>query len=281
MSAADPHQAQAHPPLGFIGWGPQASALHTLLQGSAPGAARAAFGLEPTLPAGSPPLRTIPTLEGLFAQGEILCLEGGMEALGGYLPKMRLAIAERHLLVLLGGGWRMEELLGQLHDRQVMRCLVLAPGEAGPVLAYHASAHVQPASLQRLFVLLGGHCALVPLRNEAHVELLLGLADLVPAAFQMVTEAMADAMITMGFRREGAMRVITSLLLEAAAPPREGTGGAGGARERALDNPLAAAGITEMESAGLRGMLIKAFRAARAESERNGQDRSSQPLNPS
>jgi len=267
--------AQA-PACGFIGWGPESAAMLaalrgrfpeidarcTLLAGSANDAGRGVDGAAragaPALP--PPPARTLPSLEALFQGATLVFAEGGAAALAPHLPLIRLAISDRHVLVLLGGGWSLAALLTPLSERKLARCMLLAgrPGSPG-TLAYFTAPYFS-AEERAAFAGLFAHLELcVELREERHFELLQGLVDFAPAAFYTTLEAMADGVVMLGFSRAAAMRILASLLEGAARRVLEGEITPAQLREQALEVDVAAAGLIELESAGIRGALMRAI----------------------
>jgi pyrroline-5-carboxylate reductase len=182
-----------------------------------------------------------------------------MGALEPHLATIRLAISDRHALVLLGGGWSMAALLESLKERKLARCMLLptSPGRLG-ALAFHTAPYFTPQERARLRALFAHLDPVVELGEERQFDVLQGLADFAPAAFYTVLEAMADGVVMMGFSRAAAMQVLASLLHGAAQRLLDGEGTAAQLREQALEVDVAAAGLIELESAGIRGALMRA-----------------------
>jgi pyrroline-5-carboxylate reductase len=176
---------------------------------------------------------------------------------------IRLAISDRHVLVLLGADWSLAALLETLHERKLARCMLL-PGspEHLTTVAYYASPFLDPADREALRALFAHLELCVELREERHFDVLQGLADFAPAAFYTVMEAMADGVVMMGFSRSAALKLLASLLHGAARRVLEGEATAGQLREQALEIDVAAAGLIELESAGIRGALMRAMQRA-------------------
>jgi pyrroline-5-carboxylate reductase len=267
MSATAPlprggQSAGEAPACGFIGWGPESAALLEALRRRFPDIeSRAAALASGTVRAPLP--RVMPSLEGLFQASELVFAEGGLKALQPHLPMIRLAISDRHVLVLLGGGWSLDALLGQLRERKLARCMLLptSPGTLG-TLAFYASPYFAPEELAAFRGLFDHLELCVELREERHFEVLQGLIDFAPAAFYTVMEAMADGVVMMGFSRAAAVQVLASLLHGAAQRVLSGEASAAQLREQALEVDVAAAGLIELESAGIRGALMRAVQQA-------------------
>jgi pyrroline-5-carboxylate reductase len=268
------------PACGFIGWGAESAAMLEVLRGrfadidahcallagsaaapaEGPRPPRAPAPEVPAVDVPRPPARTLPSLEALFASARLVFAEGGPAALAPYLPMIRLAIADRHVLVLLGAGWSLEALAAPLNERKLARCMLL-PGRPGAPasLAFHTSPHFTAAE-RADFAALFAHLELcVELREERHFELLQGLVDFAPAAFYTVLEAMADGVVLLGFSRTAALRILASLLEGAAQRVLDGERTTGQLREQALEVDVAAAGLIELESSGIRGALMRAI----------------------
>jgi pyrroline-5-carboxylate reductase len=270
----------ATPACGFIGWGPESAAMLEALRRRFPDVEARATALAPAAGGSAgraasgaatgtaraaavpraPLARSVPTLEGLFQAAELVFAEGGQKALEAHLAMIRLAISDRHVLVLLGGGWALEPLLEQLKERKLARCMLLPtrPGTLG-TLAFYASPYFSPQELADFRALFAHLELVVELREERHFDVLQGLADFAPAAFYTVIEAMADGVVMMGFSRAAALQILASLLLGAAERVLEGQASAAVLRERALEVDVAAAGLIELESAGIRGALMRAI----------------------
>lgn len=263
MSLADAQASPATAPAcGFIGWGPESAALLDALRARFPdvdarATALAAGGAQ------APGLRAVPSVEGLFQAAELVFAEGGPAALQAHLPVIRLAISDRHVLVLLGPGWSLQALLGQLHERKLARCVLLptSPGTLS-TLAFYASPYFAPEELAAFRALFAHLELCVELREERHFEVLQGLADFAPAAFYTVMEAMADGVVMLGFSRAVALKLLASLLHGAAQRVLEGAESPAQLREQALEIDVAAAGLVELESAGIRGAFMRAIQRA-------------------
>jgi pyrroline-5-carboxylate reductase len=252
----------AAPAVGFIGWGPESAAMLEVLRRRFPDIDAAASALAGA--AGPPPpARTLPSLEGLFQAARLIFVEGGRSALDPHLAMVRLAISDRHWLVLLGDDWSVEELLGHLKERKLARCMLLptAPDTLGS-LAYYATPFFPPQELAAFRELFSHLELCVPLQAEAHFEVLRGLADFAPAAFFTVLEALADGVVMMGFPRRAAMGYLASVLHGAAGRLLEPGSSAALLREQALESRVAAAGLIELEAAGIRGTLMRAIQRA-------------------
>lgn len=248
------------PNLGFLGWSEESAAVFSLLQGRFEGLAESASILaregEP-----SPLERRIPSVEGLFQTAGIILASGGRDALEPHLPTIRLAISDSHVLVLLGDGWSLEEMLGHLHERKLVRAMVLPAGQgsAGAV-AFHFSPYFTEAEAQA-FLDLFGHLELcIELQQESQFEVLRGLADFAPAAFYILLESLIDGVVTMGVPRPAALQYLTALLSGAVGRLLDGEGSPARLREQALETEVAAAGLVELESAGMRGAVMRSIR---------------------
>ncbi|MBI3992790.1 MAG: hypothetical protein HY342_05925 [Candidatus Lambdaproteobacteria bacterium] len=250
--------------IGFIGWGPGGAAVLAGAQRHAPQRAAAArVFLGGVQPAARPPLEAIASIEGLFSQAELIFAEGDAAFLAGLLPMLRLAISDRHVIVLLGHALSLEQLLHHLHERKLIRCLVRERDDpAAPLLAYVASPYVSAAELAAFRGLFGPQAALLALQGEQPFEVVSALTEIAPATFHTVLEAMADGALMMGLPREEALALLSSLLAELGRAMLQPEHAAGQARSRALRSPVAAAGLMALESSGMRGLIMRVVRDA-------------------
>jgi len=260
--ASPPRDAKPLPPLGFIGWGAESAALLEMLRSRDPGVVGRATLLAGEV--GQTPLsHAIPSAEGLFRAAEIVFAEGGPAVLEPHLPGIRLAISDRHVLVLLGGGWSLGALLEHLHERKLARMMVLptasdASGVRGTV-AFHAAPYFLPGELSDFRRLFDHLDVCAQLREEAQFESLLGLAEFAPAAFFTMLEAMTDGMVMMGVPRATALEYLSALMQDSVRRLTEPGATPGRLREESLSVAVAAAGMIELESAGMRGMIMRAI----------------------
>ncbi len=268
--ATTPLQPGRRPTIGYIGWGPESAAMLETLQARYPGIADEAVTLA-AAPRPGPLGRTLPSLEALFQSAEIIFAEGGQAVLEPHLPMVRLAISDRNVLVLLGAGWSVESLLHPLKERKLARCMLLPGPEGGhDGVAFYAAPYFAPEE-REAFRDLFAHLGLcIELEEEAHFEVLHGLADFAPAALYTVLEAMADGVVMLGFSRSAALRFLASLLQGAARRIIHEDATASQLRERALEIDVAAAGLIELESAGIRGTMMRAVQRAVGHSRRGG-----------
>jgi pyrroline-5-carboxylate reductase len=258
---------QEAPRIGFIGWGPENDAMLKILAQAYPGFEGSASCF---LPGGAgreaAPLAVLPTLEALFAACDTIVVEGPAQALEPVIPLIRLAIADRHVLVLMGRGWKLEAAQRHLNDRKLVRCLIRPfSGERNALLAFYPAPYLEPRELAA-FRARFAHLELVlELESEAQFEVVLGLAGMAPAAFFTIMDALADGALMMGLPRGPALKFIASVLLACAQEMlTEGTHPAH-LRDEALRFKAAAAGLMELESAGIRGLMMRAIREAMAE----------------
>lgn len=271
---------RAKPRLGFIGWGPESAALWDILR-AGPG-----VGATPPLfmPGNRPaegPLQALPTLEALFGACETIFVEAPAPEMEQIMPQIRLSITDRHVLVLMGRGWSMEAVWRHLNERKLVRCLVSfpgaapattqgetpakTPGDAGggrTLLAFHAAPFLEPEEVAAFRELFGSLELVLELEDEVQFQVMQSLAGIAPAAFYTIMDAMADGALMMGLPRPAALRFIASLLLNTAESMLEGDRHPALLREEALRSNTAAAGLMELESAGLRGMMMRAVRQA-------------------
>ena len=247
---------------GFIGWGAESQAMLDALREWRPGIEKEAlcFGAD----SANPPLeRTTPSLESLFRNTEVIFAEGGPDFLALHLPMVRLAISDRHQLVLLGRGWSMAAMLDILKERKLARCMLL-PSSPGTLrtMAYLTSPYFSPEERESFQAMFSSLDLCVELKDESHFEVLESLAEFAPAAIYTIIEAMADGVVMMGFPRAAALKYLASLLHGSIESILAGKTAPGELREQALSVEVAAAGLIEMESSGIRGIMMRAIQRA-------------------
>lgn len=270
---------------GFIGWGAESLAMLDALREWRPGIEKEAmaFGADS---AGVPLGRTTPSLESLFRHAEVIFVEGSADFLTTHLPMVRLAISDRHILVLLGRGWSMAAMQDILQERKLARCMLL-PTSPGTLrtMAYLTSPYFSPEERESFQSMFSALDLCVELKEESHFDVLKALAEFAPAALYTIIEAMADGVVMMGFPRAAAFKYLASLLHGAAGRILEGKTPPGELREQALSVEVAAAGLIEMESSGIRGTMMRAIQRAvdhrtvdyRADDRHRGKRPPSQP----
>lgn len=259
MTAHSPAQAAPAPRLGFIGWGPGNETVWRTVAASQPEQAREARVF---LPAHSRPapaaLGAVASVERLLGERELVFVDTDRESLRGLLPMMRLAVSDRNVLVLTGPGLPLSEVTRHLHERKLVRCLPLAFGGAEEtVVAFYATPWLHGAEREALRRLLGAAGHLLEVEDEAQFEVARGLADMAPAVFYTMADAMADGALMSGLPRQDALPFIAAILTGAARTLWHGGQHPALLRERALEAEGAAAGLMEFESAGLRGLMMR------------------------
>ncbi len=256
--------ASAAPRVGFIGWGVENQAMWELLRASAGGAGEEMpFFMPGNRPGDAGPLRPLPTVEGLFAASETIMVDAPPEQVDQITPEMRLSITDRHVLVLMGEGWSMEAVWRHLNERKLVRCLISPFRDAGqPLLAFYSAPYLEPGDVAAFRALFAHLDAVLELQDEIQFLVVQGLAGIAPAAFYTILDAMADGALMMGLPRAEALRFMASLLLGAAQNMLDSGKHPALLREEALQYNLAASGLMELESAGLRGLMMRTVERA-------------------
>ncbi len=132
-------------------------------------------------------------------------------------------------------------------------------------MAFYAATYLNPAELSGFRGLFGGLELVLELESERQFEVVLGLAELAPAAIFTIMDAMADGALMMGLPRETALKFIATVLLGSAQELIESGRHPALLRESALESSSAAAGLMELETAGIRGLLMRAVRETMTE----------------
>lgn len=270
----------AKPRLGFFGWGGQSAALWEALQGGAsppadtpifiPGGGRAATRSSQSIiphPEPSQPvtLQPVPSVEALFSVCDSIMVELPPAQVKQVIPMIRLSIADRHMLVLLGQSWSIDAVLGQLNERKLVRCMVL-PSRQGqpPLVAFCATPFVEAAELEAFRGLFAHVEHLMEAAGETQFLAMLSLAGIAPAGFYTIVDALADGAQMVGLPREQALRLTAALLSDSAQRVLEDGRHPALLREDALENSVAASGLMELESAGIRGLMMRTVERAMA-----------------
>jgi pyrroline-5-carboxylate reductase len=261
---ANANADSARPRIGFIGWGEENAALWEALRGGPAGdAAEATLFMPGGGGAADAPLQPLPTVEALFAACDTIIVELPPDQAEQMMPLMRLSIADRHVLVLMGRAWSMDDALRHLNERKLVRCFILPFREARrPLVAFCATPFLEAEERQAFRALFAHAEQVLELADETQFEVILGLAGLVPTAFYTIIDALADGGLMMGLPRQQGLQFIGSVLLGAATSMLEGGKHPALLREEALQSEAAATGLMELESAGIRGLMMRAVRRA-------------------
>jgi len=270
MSGSELTVSQELPALGFVGWGAESRLVWEVLSNRFPGLENSAQLYLPGIsvervPAAEPmpAVKPLPTVEALFSVSQIIFIGGEPEELEPVLPLMRLAVSDRHILVLMGHNWSMEALLRQLHERKLVRCLVSPlPGAGSSLIAFHPAPYLATEDLQTFRRLFSHLELLLEVPSEAQFRVVLGLAGFAPAAFYTIMDAIADGALMMGLSRPFALKFVATLLAGAAQNLLEEGAHPALLREQALEYEVAVAGVLELESAGIRGLMMRAVQRA-------------------
>ena len=210
-----------------------------------------------------PGVERIGSIEALFQQSELIIVAAEPPQLVPHLALMRLAISDRHTLVMIGADWSLDELLHHLHERRLMRCLLHSgPGTGQTLLAFFAAPFIERAGVERFKGWFGGLGQLLELPTEAQFEVAQTLVNIAPAAFLTILDALADGALMMGMPRHPALAIVASVLESTAAALRAAPEQPERLRDEALQSHVAATGLMEMESAGIRGLMMRVVREA-------------------
>ena len=248
------------PSIGFIGWGTDSEALLKTLENQYPGIGDASPILLLGDSAEAPPLPVSPTVEALFGDCDFIFLAPPFQATEPLLPMMRLTISDRHILVLLGREWGLNAMLNQLHERKLVRCMISTFQHAeNTLLAFHATPFLTEKDLSAFRTLFTQIEMVMELNDEPQFEATLGLAGFAPAVFYTIMDALADGALMRGLSRSEALKLIASLLQGSTRSMLEGEKSPALLREEALTYKVAASGLMELESAGIRGLIMRAL----------------------
>lgn len=251
------------PRIGFVGWGPASEAILAHLESGPHRTAEPHRHFQVEEAANNARVEPIGSVEGLFAQTDLIFVEADPQQLAPALPLMRLAISDRHIVVIIGTGWSMEALLHHLHERKLMRCM-LRPGAGRnqSLLAIYPSPYFSRAEIDAFRALFANAGMILELDSEAQFEVAQGLAGIAPSAFTTIMEAMADGALMMGLPRQEALKVIASVLAACAQSLLDHPEQPALLRDQALQSAVAATGLMEMESAGIRGLMMRVVQEA-------------------
>lgn len=271
--------------LGFIGWGAQSVVFWEAVQGGSPAPNDTAQGgpaANDTAQGGSgapgtdtplyipdgqgtadSPLHPVPTVEALFSACDMIVMELPPQQVRQIMPMIRLSITDRHILVLLGSGWSVDSMLQQLNDRKLVRCMVLPMGEGhAPLMAYFTTPFVEAAEVTAFRGLFAHVDHALEVSSESEFQVMQSLAAVAPAAFYTIMDALADGALMLGLSRKQALRLIAALLSDSAGRVLEDGSHPALLREEALQSRAAASGIVELESAGIRGVMMRTLERA-------------------
>jgi pyrroline-5-carboxylate reductase len=252
--------------LGFIGWGAQSAAFwEAALGGDTAPSEHTPLFVPDGQGAADSPLHPVPTVEALFTACDMIVMELPPQQVKLIMPMIRLSITDRHILVLLGPGWSVDSMLRQLNDRKLVRCQVLPMGERhAPLMAYFTTAFVEAGEVAAFRGLFAHVDHALEVSSEREFQVMQSLAAVAPAAFYTIMDALADGALMLGLSRKQALRLIAALLSNAAAQVLEDGAHPALLREEALQSGAAASGIVELESAGIRGVMMRTLERAMA-----------------
>lgn len=250
-------------PVGFLGWGPGNAVLHRLLD-AAPGGATRAMRIHAPARGESPPgsLPVASSVEALLAPPGVVFVDLPAADWHAVLPALRLAISDRNVIVLAGHGVSMTAALSHLHERKLIRCVVTPhqqPGEA--ILAFNPSRWARAGDADAFRTMFPHLARVLELRDERAFDVVRALSGIAPAVLYTLADAFADGALMMGLPRDQAMPFLSGVFLGAA---RAMTSGEHPAllREGVLKAEPAAAGLMELESAGVRGLMMRVIEQA-------------------
>lgn len=248
--------------VGFMGWGPANEMLFQLLTET--GSAAPQMRVLPGTGGGRPPagVRAVGSVEGLLQEPGVVFVDLPPAEWHHALPALRLAISDRNVIVLAGQGLSIAAALKHLHERKLIRCLVTphrAPEEA--ILAFYAAPWVRRTDIETFRAPFAHLGQVLEIREEAQFEVVRALSGIAPAVLFTVADALADGALMMGLPRAQALPLLAGVLQGAA---RAMSGGPHPAllREAALEAEPAAAGLMELESAGMRGLMMRVVEQA-------------------
>ena len=261
LAPAPRREAQS---IGFVGWGAGNDAVFRVLTDLGPQACAEARVYSTDYDIAPPEkLQRLPALEALFGKCDLIFVDTPPDELERLLPSMRLVISDRNVIAVVGPSMPMKVVKTHLQERKLIRCLITAvPGGGRATLAYYATPFVGREELAAFRGLFAKLEHVLELQREEQFEVVRGLAGIAPAVLYTIADAMADGALMMGLPRADALPYLAAILLSAARTMREGGEHPAVLREKELEAEVAAAGLMELESAGLRGLLMRVVQKA-------------------
>jgi pyrroline-5-carboxylate reductase len=140
------------------------------------------------------------------------------------------------------------------------------------ISAFYMSPNCTASDKKTAVAILAAMGEVVEVKDEKLLDPVTGLSGSGPAYFYVIIEALADAGVKMGLSRDVALRLAACTAAGAARMVLE-TGVHPGELKDMVTSPggTTAAGLSELEKGGLRGLLIRAVEAATKRSEELGQ----------
>lgn len=264
--------------IGFLGAGKMASALaHGFLRaglvtpdllraGDTQPAARAAF-------AAGTGAKVFATNVEVAHRSELLILAVKPGQVGEVMAELSpVWDTQRHLLISIVGGVRLERLEAGAPGVRVIRVMPNTPalvGAGASAFALGSRATEADAALAQQLLGSVGLAHRVP---ESLLDAVTGLSSSGPAYAFLMVEALADGGVAAGLPREMAQQLAAQTLLGAAQMVLS-TGQHPGVLKDAVCSPggTTIEGIHELEKGGLRATLMSAVRASAEKSRRLGQ----------
>jgi pyrroline-5-carboxylate reductase len=189
------------------------------------------------------------------------------------LAEVRDHCSEKHLLVSIAAGVTLARLEGALKPgARVIRVMPNTPalvGASATAFALGKSATAADGHLaKKLFSAVGLACQI----KESLLDAVTGLSGSGPAYIYLIIEALSDGGVAAGLPRDIATSLAAQTVLGSARMVLE-TGLHPGALKDMVTSPggTTIEGIHELELGGVRGVVMKAVRAAAAKSKTLGQ----------
>ena len=255
--------------IGFIGAGQMATALG---QGFVRAGLIAAEDLVAADPSAEARKRFAETTGGrttednpeVAAGADVLLLAVKPQQMAGVLAGLRGKVTERHLVISIAAGIRLEVLAAGLGEEvRLVRVMPNTPCLVGKGASGYCTGPTATADDARLVEQLLGAVGIAHCVEEKLMDAVTGLSGSGPAFVYVMIEALSDGGVRMGLPRVAATALAAQTVLGAAQMVLA-TGDHPGVLKDRVTSPggTTIAGIKALESAGLRAALIDAVEAA-------------------
>ncbi|CAL5225625.1 g8480 [Coccomyxa viridis] len=193
------------------------------------------------------------------------------------IESLKPHVKERHLIVSIAAGVRLASLEANLPGgTRVIRVMPNTPCLIGQAAsAYVLGNNATGEDAEKVFALISS-CGLAVNVEERMMDAVTGLSGSGPAYVFLFLEAMADGAVAAGLPREKAMVLAAQTVAGAARMVLESSSDGTLTHPALLKDRVASpagttiAGLTELESAGMRGIIMRAVKAAAKRSEDMG-----------
>jgi pyrroline-5-carboxylate reductase len=218
-----------------------------------------------------PKVRVVPSPAWAVADADVVIVAVKPGDVAASLQAAESSLRSETLVLSIAAGVTIATLEALVPGRPVVRAMPNTPALVGlGASAIAAGRHATGQHLELASRLLGA-VGIVVIVGESALDAVTGLSGSGPAYIFLVTEAMIEAGVLVGLPRDVSEQLVVQTLLGSATLLAQSDEGPGALRA-AVTSPggTTAAGLRELESAGLRAAILDAVSAATRRSRELG-----------